>query len=309
MNRFTAYEKWMKFKSYFKGNQLFFSFVRAIKYKFVRKFSIKLRIIFFTLLYKLKKSGIIRFNKNDKILLSLKDSHCGEIAFVIGNGPSLKSSDLDLLHKCNIYSFASNRINRIFDKTQWRPDCYLAIDFNLCANNDTTLKDVLEANIELFAFSKELYGGIPNNLRTENMVYCNILPSDYFLKKEIFGVNPSLYFGNGFTVTYFAIQLAVYMGFQKIYLLGVDCNYSNVQTRDGKIHTDNSVKTYFDNNYDKLNKNSAFIDGMLLSYTAAKEFSLANGIEIINASPTSKLDVFQKTELDKILSNIGRITS
>ena len=303
MNKFTIYEKWMGFKSHFKGNPLFFSFVRTIKYRMIRKIEIKFRIIASSVICKLKTRGIIRINDNDKKLLSLKDSHCGEMAFIIGNGPSLRSEDLSILHENKIYTFASNRINRIFSKTEWRPNCYLAIDFNLCTNSDNTLNEIFASNIDLYAFSRELYGGLSNEQKSDKVMYCNILPSDYFLDREIFGTNPALYFGNGFTVTYFAIQLAVYMGFKKICLMGVDCNYSNVQSRDGRIHTDRSVKTYFDSNYDKSNKNTAFIDGMLLSYQAAQEYALSKGIEIVNVSPSSKLEIYRKVELESFLSS------
>jgi len=41
--------------------------------------------------------------------------------FIIGNGPSLKPGDLDMIAASGFDSFACNRIQLIYDKTKWRP--------------------------------------------------------------------------------------------------------------------------------------------------------------------------------------------
>lgn len=51
------------------------------------------------------------------------------------------------------------------------------------------------------------------------------------------------------TVTTTSIQLAAYMGFTEIYLLGVDHGYSQTVDDAGNIITDNSVKDYLDGDY------------------------------------------------------------
>ena len=86
--------------------------------------------------------------------------------------------------------------------------------------------------------------------------------------------------------------------------MGVDCNYANVQTRNGKIYSDRSIVTYFDKEYDRTNKNSAYIDGMLAAYRAARDYAVNNGIEILNMSETSKVDTFKKVSLHQILSEM-----
>ena len=39
--------------------------------------------------------------KYSKRIKELKDTHCGERCFIVANGPSLTSDDLDTLHKNN----------------------------------------------------------------------------------------------------------------------------------------------------------------------------------------------------------------
>jgi len=49
-------------------------------------------------------------------------------AWIIGNGPSLNETPLDLLR--GEVSFAMNGIWRIYDRTRWRPTHYWQVDFN-----------------------------------------------------------------------------------------------------------------------------------------------------------------------------------
>ena len=47
-------------------------------------------------------------------MLALKDTHRGQRCFIIGNGPSLKNTDLALLE--NEVTFGLNRIYLLFSK-------------------------------------------------------------------------------------------------------------------------------------------------------------------------------------------------
>ncbi len=53
-------------------------------------------------------------------------------AFVVGNGPSLTSAQLDKL--IPEISFGANRIHLIYDQTKWRPDCYVYMDMSNTTN-------------------------------------------------------------------------------------------------------------------------------------------------------------------------------
>lgn len=63
-----------------------------------------------------------------KYMARIHNSHLGESCFVIGNGPSLASKDLDILQKNKIDTFAVNRIFKIFPQTDWRPTYYVSTD-------------------------------------------------------------------------------------------------------------------------------------------------------------------------------------
>ena len=79
---------------------------------------------------------------NRKRLEALKDTHMGEICFVIGNGPSLKARDLDKLKEKGIFCFASKGIYNIFEETQWRPDIWGVSDLDYIAIKKEKLKEI-----------------------------------------------------------------------------------------------------------------------------------------------------------------------
>ena len=102
-------------------------------------------------------------------------------------------------------------------------------------------------------------------------------------------------------MTYGAIQLAVYMGFTEIYLLGVDFNYSVTIDHEGNIMKHKGVKDYFsnDNNENLILPN---LEYSLLGFKAAEKFANENGLKIYNATRGGKLEVFERIELDVLFN-------
>ena len=59
-------------------------------------------------------------------LKQFQNIHIGERCFIVGNGPSLRCEDLDMLKQ--EITFGSNYIYKIFNKTDWRPTYYFNSD-------------------------------------------------------------------------------------------------------------------------------------------------------------------------------------
>lgn len=235
-------------------------------------------------------------SKDSMVIEGLKGIYQGKRCFIIGNGPSLLADDLDKLKK--EVTFAANRIFNIFDKTDWRPTYYLAVDSDFIKYNYEKIKKVNARYI----FLSNIYH-IPLNEKKENMVYINEYAkfpinkwndTSSFVSEDV-----SKYFSIGYTVTFTAIQLALYMGFQEIYLLGVDFNYSSVGDLRGKIIKNNNIEDYFDGkkyHSSVLNYNSA-----LHAYEVAEQYCKNHDANIFNATRCGKLKVFEKVILEKIL--------
>ena len=107
----------------------------------------------------------------------------------------------------------------------------------------------------------------------------------------------------GLTVTYSCIQLAAYMGFSEIYLLGVDHNYSVEIDSDGNIiKHDDHVKNYFDEAAVSINDiNLPKVVEMTRAYLSAEKYSRDHGFRIYNATRGGKLEVFERVNFDTIV--------
>lgn len=97
--------------------------------RYTKKTLNRMRILWLLLRYNVlgffRSHGMFH-NNNSLRLERLKDSHKGERCFLIGNGPSLTGEDLHLLK--DEYTFGTNMVYKIFDKTDWRPSFHCVSD-------------------------------------------------------------------------------------------------------------------------------------------------------------------------------------
>ena len=230
-----------------------------------------------------------------KILRSLKNIHKGERCFVIGNGPSLTVSDLDCLK--NEYTFAVNRIYMLFEKTDWRPTYYCVIDSVHLTNSIDDIRDVKAKMkfIPLFALSKQ-----KNDVA--DATYFNFVYKPFYPKMPPFSGDITEEIYEGMTVTYVLLQIAVYMGFSEIYLIGQDHSYSRESLPDGSIKFNPGVVNYFQKDYTKADDRPGAITYMNLSYEKARMYCEEHGIGIYNATRGGKLEIFNRVEFDSLFS-------
>ncbi len=219
-------------------------------------------------------------------LLKYKNIHMGEKCFLIGNGPSLLPSDLDKIASHDMISIGCNRIYLMFPNTHWKPDYYVVIDENM-------YREVTEeiSNCDFTVFVKDFFGidikkdnGSANVFRMFDKRYQSGYPdfSDDF--------SNGVYAGR--TVMYVMLQMAVYMGFKEIYLLGVDFSWGE----DGK-------DTHFCKNYmdDNIVRDFMKYKGETYNaYIAAKRYADVYNIKIYNATRGGHLDVFERVNFEEI---------
>jgi hypothetical protein len=240
------------------------------------------------------------FQKNGKQLKALKNIHEGERCFIIGNGPSLKIQDIEKLK--NEFSFAANKIFVAFEETDWRPTYYCIQDFEMILSEMETLKKT-ELNHKFIAgnslISKKIYlnDWIYFFLNT-NPFYPNYPGFSEDISKQIFG---------GWTITYAEIQLAVYMGFKEIYLLGIDFNYAKSINNKGVISVNENPSYFSDKYMDNKEFGKQFnypnLENSFLAYKAAEQYTKQNGIKIYNATRGGKLEVFERINFDNLTFN------
>ena len=259
----------------------------------IKKELLKFRVVS-NMVQKRVSNDLYRQNRDVvKKLESLKDIHKGERCFIIGTGPSLTIADLEKLH--DEYTFGTNRIYELFCKTTWRPTYYVNQDHTLIKELYTKI-DAIEAELKFIPVDYR------NLLSGDNYRYFVLRHKDFFPNRAPFSFDPSKFIAQGFTVTYGAIQIAVYMGFKEIYLLGVDHNYSVY--RDSKGHSIKQKKKA--NNYSKyisdlvLPNNLPRIEETTIAYETAEVITKKMGIKVYNATRGGKLEAFERRDFDSL---------
>lgn len=236
-------------------------------------------------------------------LKKLKDIHHGQRCFIIGNGSSLKPSDLDRIR--GEFSFAVNRIYYIYEYTAWRPTYYVSIDMESLPLELENIKKggnyIKFLNYECSSYGREVMDKIiyimPYGRYNVN-VYDKVADS---LSEDI-----SDHVTKVHTVTVTSVEIAIYMGFKEIYLLGVDHNYANKVDHSGKVYKDSTVSaTYFKGMKDSKGKpgdenSSQNVEAMENSYLLAKDMAEKKGVKIYNATRGGKLEIFERISFDEI---------
>lgn len=216
-----------------------------------------------------------------------KGIHKGKRCFIIGTGPSLKNEDLDILKKNNELCISVNNIYLIFDRTNWRPDYYISTDYRQM--QDSKKVEVLSLMKESVCFIADSNASFCEATHTDNIFIYHL---GKFWKNK--GRVPfseefaQIAYNNG-TVTYAAMQLAVYMGCKEIYLLGVDASGIN-----GKYEK----YTHFYK--EEVLKATCFSYQVYISYLSAKDYADKHGIEIYNATRGGELEVFRRINFDEL---------
>ena len=236
--------------------------------------------------------------KDGKKLAAMKGAYAGRRCFLIGNGPSLRAEDLTKLHEHGEVTFAFNRVYNIFDQTPWRPTFYISQDEKMLAGC-VDVVDQLELENKLVPVQLKWY----YDIRIHDAVYFNMNwqqkenPLDFEfsdeIAKEIFCASTGMYT---------AAQLAAYMGFSEIDLIGVDHHFRTSVNNKGEIVIDDKVKDYFTDKYNE-DKDKLYIpntEKSTLTYVAMKRHCDQRGIRVYNATRGGKLEVFPRVEFDSL---------
>ncbi|TVY07213.1 6-hydroxymethylpterin diphosphokinase MptE-like protein [Paenibacillus cremeus] len=259
---------------------------------------------------------LIKFKKinTHKEIKKLENIHQGERCFIIGNGPSLTVEDLEKIS--TEVTFASNRIYGIYNQTKWRPTYYCSADPNFAKAVKQDFVEVINSSKMSF-LNLRCTNDYPKEIIGNTSVYFYFIPKVWgihFLQNENsnklpkFSNNFSKRAYSGATITYEMIQLAVYMGFKEIYLIGVDHQYTQY-VENGVVKVDLTLKSSYFKGVAEINEgqyimnttNSVFNPRTTLAYQAAKDYAQQKNICIKNATRDGKLEVFERVNLEEII--------
>jgi len=221
----------------------------------------------------------------------MKGGHRGERCVIIGNGPSLRGMDLRPLNREK--TFTLNRGYLLYDRIGGA--AYHVVVNPLVAEQWAWEIQSLEATKfsawglrRRFARHPEMiYVGGPSRSKTPRF------SSD--ITRDIWP---------GATVTYVAMQIAFYLGFQQVVLIGVDHRFLAPGRPHQEVIQGGDDTNHFDPNY--FGKGTRWnLPDLVTSesaYRLAREAYERDGRQILDATVGGALEVFPKVEYGSLFS-------
>lgn len=247
--------------------------------------------VFFPMGVLARRLGVL--SKDDKALLALKGSCKGRRVFILGTGPSLRLEDIERLS--NEDTIGLNTIYTIYNRTSWRPRYYMMAEYGGLkilskagdfANMNDFAKDRIFMN---YLMRKEL--------RFEKSVFFHYCWLDHYYNygslkwKEQANMLLGCY--DFYSMTPVAVLMAIYLGYDEIYLLGVDCNYAGDKLN---FERPDALKKF------QFSKDMALRTNYLQNegYKALNEVVKHQGVKVFNATRGGLLEVFPRVNFDDL---------
>ncbi len=211
--------------------------------------------------------------------------HKGQRCFIIGNGPSLKQTDLTKLK--GEFTFGMNRIYLLFPKLGFNTTYFASI-------NDLVIEQCAE---EIAALPIPKFIAWHSNRHfqrlSDDMIF---LYSTYTGPRFAYDMTGRIW--EGATVTNVALQLAFYMGFEKVILIGVDHNFTSKGEANKTVISTGDDPNHFSGAY--FGKGFRWqlpdLDTSEIGYDLARKAYQKAGREIVDATVGGKLAIFPKVD-------------
>jgi len=221
--------------------------------------------------------------KSNELLINIKDIHYGKKCFIVATGPSLNETNIGLID--NDIIFGMNTLYKAINRFKKIPEYWGVLDSKV-----------------LKKYYKEI-------LKIDSMLFLGGSAGRYFLKhKKVlmkYSKNKPIILRAGKDMNFFeefstdilkgangagtvtidvCLQMAYYMGFSEVYLIGCDTDFSG-------------------NHFDGTNtKKSGYnIQRRYNTYRVCKETFENNGRKIYNSTVGGKLEVFERKKLEDVL--------
>ncbi len=256
-------------------------------------------------------------------LRRFKNAYEGKRCFVMGNGPSLNKMDLSKLEGEIV--FGCNSIFLLFDRVKWRPTFYTCVDSRVLPDRSVEIAAMLRDNPTMQAFfPTELQDHISKVLTPTREILPALPNVAYFRERwnskdyppfSMFSIDINEHVIQPFTVAITMLQIAMYMGFSEIYLIGCDTSYTippdvkkEGMTERGEIglgltSTQDNDPNHFDPRYFGKDRkwHDPQVDKMIDHYRYARQVSELRGkTTIFNATVGGNLEVFSRVDFNSL---------
>lgn len=231
-------------------------------------------------------------------LAEYQDLHKGKRCFIIGNGPSLKKTDLSRLR--NEYTFGMNRIYLLFPKLGFTTTYYLSINTLVIEQCAAEIQSLLIPKFLSWRSRRVFRGsGKEKNDLDQNTIFLHTTYTGPKFAQDACGR-----LWEGATVTYVALQLAFFMGFDQAILIGVDHNFNTQGRPNTAIVSQGEDRDHFDSGY--FGKGFRWqlpdLETSEKAYLMASQAYHQAGRQVLDATVGGKLAVFTKVDYASLFS-------
>ncbi|MBW4464198.1 MAG: tetratricopeptide repeat protein [Pegethrix bostrychoides GSE-TBD4-15B] len=218
-------------------------------------------------------------------LQAFKDKHRGERCVIIGNGPSLNKMDLSFLKR--EISIGMNKIYLGFEKLGCIPNYYASVNRLVLEQSS---QEILNIPSTKFVSNKGAHY-LPDR---EDLLFIQTYPYD----GDFFSTDPANGLKEGNTVTYFAMQLAYYMGFETVVLIGVDHYFATKGKPHKEVTSQGDDPNHFHPGYfgKGVKWHLPDLEGSEQFYRIANAYFKADGRQIIDATFEGHCTIFPKVD-------------
>jgi len=259
------------------------------------------KLFVYSIRFRLAGLGVY-LTSNEKQIAALKDIHRGKRCFIIGNGPSLNELDLSKLK--DEYTFGVNSIYLNVDQMGFSPTYYVIEDYLIAEDKADAINKYSGSEIKFFGSyleyvlkkdSKSLVVNVHVNYEADNYV-------------PLFSTNAVRRLGVGGSVTFMCLQIAYYMGFKDVYMIGFDHNYKEPSesdiVKDGYVVSNTEDNNHFSKAY--VGKGTRWhlpqLERMEVGFAAADKAFRADDRKVLNATKGGRLEVFERCNYDDIFN-------
>jgi hypothetical protein len=220
------------------------------------------------------------------------NSQPGKRCFIIGNGPSLKNMDLSKLR--NEYTFGLNRVYLLFPEIGFTTTYLVVV-------NDLVIEQFSQAILDLpipvfFSWHGRCF--LPKDTPAARLPI--FLHTTY--TGPTFARDARWRLWEGATVTYAALQLAYFMGFETAILIGVDHNFSTQGKPNTTVVSSGADPNHFNPAYfgQGVRWQLPDLETSERAYRMARTAYEVDGRRVLDATVGGKLDVFPKVDFNAL---------
>lgn len=233
--------------------------------------------------------------------LNLENKHAGETAVIIGNGPSLNKVNLANLQDVGA-CFGVNGIYLAKERLSRSLDYFVVEDTKFFAENIREIEEFTDAKHKLFPaeYESKIQNNQTNSFLRLNYGYYG--RGTEFFEIPRFSLDPNQRLYAGQSVTHLNLQLALFMGFKKVVLVGMDFEYSipkDATIKGNHISHESEDPNHFDGSYFGFGKiwKDPKLENVRANYELVKKVYESRNVEIVNSTVGGKLEVFKREAL------------